>query len=283
MASVQNKKPRRQVWSYLLGLGVKTMLLIPLIFGKRLVGCLNFRFVEERDWCPEKIEVARALAAQITLAVQLIAFAKTASQSAVLEERNRLAGEIHDSLAQHFVAIAAQLNLAREAIGASAGVSYLDRAKDFAKFGLAEARRTALCLHPFVLDQAGLIGAMEMLVDRSNIPGRLRCIFSVNDPRANDLPPEMQHHILRIAQEATSNAVRHGNPANISVTLRCDRTHVELRAENDGPNSAVHLLNKNGLGLANMQNRASKIKGTLSFRNRAGGGTVLVLKVPISG
>ena len=130
--------------SYLLGLGVKTMLLIPLIFGKRLVGCLNFRFVEERDLRPEK--------------------------------------------------------------------------------------------HPFVLDQAGLIGAMEMLVDRSNIPGRLRCIFSVNDPRANDLPPETQHHILRIAQEAISNAVRHGNPANISVTLRCDRTHVELRAENDGPN-----------------------------------------------
>lgn len=259
------------------------MLLIPLIIGKRLVGCLNFRFVEEREFRPEEIEIARALAAQTSLAVQLIALVKTESESAVLEERNRLAGEIHDSLAQHFVAIATQLNLAREASGASAGVSYLDRAKDLAKFGLAEARRTALCLHPFVLDQAGLIGAVEMLVDRSNIPGRLRCIFSVNDPRANDLPPETQHHILRITQEAISNAVRHGNPANISVTLRCDRTHVELRAENDGPISAVHLLKKNGLGLANMQNRASKIKGTLSFRNRAGGGTVLVLKVPISG
>ena len=269
--------------SYLLGLGVKTVLLIPLIIGKRPVGCLNFRFVEERDLRPEQIGIARALAAQIGLAVQLTALAKTASQSAVLEERNRLAGEIHDSLAQHFAAIAAQLNLAREAIGANAGSGYLDRAKDFARFGLAEARRTALCLHPFVLDQVGLIGTMEMLVDRSNIPGRLRCIFSVNDSRANDLPPETQHHILRIAQEAISNAVRHGNPANISVTLRCDRSHLEIRVQNDGhPISAADLLNQNGLGLANMQNRADKIKATLNLGNREGGGTVLVLKVPIN-
>jgi two-component system, NarL family, sensor kinase len=270
--------------SYLLGLGVKTVLLIPLTIGKRLVGCLNFRFAEKTDLRPEQIEISRALAAQTSLALQLTTLAKTASQSAVLEERNRLAGEIHDSLAQNFAAIAAQLNLAGEVIGTNAGSGYLDRAKDFARFGLAEARRTALCLHPFVLDQVGLIGTMEMLVDRSNIPGRLRCIFSVNDSRANYLPPETQHHILRIAQEAISNAVRHGNPANISVTLRFDRSHLELRIQNDGhPISAADLLNQNGLGLGNMRNRADKIKATLNLGNREGGGTVLVLKVPING
>lgn len=270
--------------SYLLSLGVRTVLLIPLIVGKRLVGCLNFRFVEKRDLRPEEIEIARALAAQTSLAVQLTALAKAESQSAVLEERNRLAGEIHDSLAQHFAAIAAQLNLAREAIGVSPGVSYLDRAKDFARFGLAEARRTALCLHPFVLDRTGLIGTMEMLVDRSNVPGRLRCTFSVNDQRANDLPLETQHHILRIAQEAISNAVRHANPCNISVNLRCDHNHLELRIQNDGcPIPPTDLLTQSGLGLSNMKNRAGKIKATLKFRNVEGGGTLIVLKVPING
>jgi two-component system NarL family sensor kinase len=268
---------------YLLGLGVRTLLFIPLIIGKHLVGSLNFRFVEERDLRPEEIEIARALAAQTSLAVQLTALAKAASQSAVLEERNRLAGEIHDSLAQNFAAIAVQLNLAREVIGARAGTNYLDRAKEFARSGLAEARRTALCLHPFVLEQSGLIATMEMLVDRSNIPGRLRCIFSVNDRRANDLPLETQHHILRVAQEAISNAVRHGSPANISVTLQSDRTYLELRIQNDGrPISAADLQSQNGLGLANMHNRANKIKATLNFRNREGGGAALVLKVPIN-
>jgi signal transduction histidine kinase len=76
--------------------------------------------------------------------------AKTARHSAVLEERNRLAGEIHDSLAQTFAAISIQLNTAAEVIQAKAdnGVNYLDRAKDLARFGLAEARRTALSLDP---------------------------------------------------------------------------------------------------------------------------------------
>jgi signal transduction histidine kinase len=94
------------------------------------------------------------LAAQTSLAVQLIRLAKTARRSAVLEERNRLAGEIHDSLAQSFAAIATQLSLATEVRESNEGdgFRYLDRAKDLARFGVAEARRTALSLHPFAAE-----------------------------------------------------------------------------------------------------------------------------------
>jgi signal transduction histidine kinase len=122
------------------------------------------------------------------------------------------------------------------------------------------------------------------VVDRSNVPGRLRCTFSVNDQRANGLPLETQHHILRIAQEAISNAARHANPCNISVSLRCDHNHLELRIQNDGcPIPPTELLSQSGLGLPNMKNRAGKIKATLKFRNVDGGGTLIVLKVPING
>jgi GAF domain-containing protein len=132
--------------SYLLGLGIKTFLIIPLSIHGQLIGGLTFRFTDDRAFRPEEIEIAGALAAQTSLAIQLTRLAKTAKQSAVREERNRLAGEIHDSLAQSFAAIATQLNVAGEMITAKEGdgVSYLDRAKDLARFGLAEARRTAL-------------------------------------------------------------------------------------------------------------------------------------------
>jgi signal transduction histidine kinase len=191
------------------------------------------------------IEIARALAAQTSLAVQLTRLAKTARQSAVLEERNRLAGEIHDSLAQSFSAIATQLNLAGEVIEAREGdgLRYLDRAKDLARFGLAEARRTALSLHPFILDKIGLTETIKMLVERSNVPGRLQCSWSANDSRANDLPLETQQHLLRIAQEAISNAVRHANPTTISVSLQtsdlssgreCDHCYLELQVQDNG-------------------------------------------------
>ena len=100
--------------AYLRGLGVKTLLLLPLHSHGHVNGVLSFQFAEERDFQPEELEIARALATQAILAIHLTELAKSAKQSAVLEERNRLAGEIHDSLAQCFTGITMQLGMAKE-------------------------------------------------------------------------------------------------------------------------------------------------------------------------
>ena len=104
----------------------------------QLIGSLTFRFTEDREFRPEEIEIARALASQASLAIQLTRLAKAARQSAVLAERNELAGEIHDSLAQFFTGISMQLGAAREVLKAGGGsvLSYLERASDLAQFGL---------------------------------------------------------------------------------------------------------------------------------------------------
>jgi signal transduction histidine kinase len=271
--------------SYLLGLGVKTVLIIPLIVGRRLVGSLNFRFPNDPEFRPEQIEIAQALAAQISVAVQLARLAKTARQSAVLEERNRLAGEIHDSLAQSFAGIAMQLNLAGEVMEARQGdgVRYLDRAKDLARFGLAEARRTSLSLHPFILDKISLTETIKMLVERSNVPGQLQCSLSANDSRVNDLPLDTQQNLLRIVQEAISNAVRHANPTTISVSLRGARCYLELQVQDNGSGiSPPQLMSLNGLGLISMQNRAKKIGASLDIRTNIANGTTIVVRLPIN-
>ncbi len=119
-------------------------------------GRLTFRFTEERDFHPEELEIARALATQASLAIQLTGLAKTARQSPVLEERNRLAGEIHDSLAQNFAGISLQLFAAEEDIKTkcSDGLNYVARANDIARFGLAEARRSTLSLLPSIIGNA---------------------------------------------------------------------------------------------------------------------------------
>jgi PAS domain S-box-containing protein len=102
--------------SYLLGLGVKTSLVIPLMLARQLIGSVTFRFTEDREFRPEELEIARALAIQASLAIQLTRLAKGARQSAVLAERNQLAGEIHDSLAQFFTGISLQLGAAKKII-----------------------------------------------------------------------------------------------------------------------------------------------------------------------
>lgn len=162
--------------SYLLGLGFKTLLIVPLIIARELIGCLNFRFMDDREFRREDIEIARALATQTSLAIQLTRLAKTARQTGILEERNRLAGEIHDSLVQSFAAIATQLGIAGHTIKTKRGdgVVHLDRARDLAQLGIAEARCAALSLHSFNLDKIGLTETIRLLVERSNVPGRVQ-------------------------------------------------------------------------------------------------------------
>jgi len=271
--------------SYLLGLGVKTVLVIPLISLAQEIGRLSFRFTEDRDFRPEEFEIARALATQASLAIQLTRLAKAASQSAVLEERNRLAGEIHDSLAQSFAGVSMQLDAAREVIKTKRndGLSYVERANDLARFGLAEARRSALSLQPAVIEESGLIEALQMLVERSNIPGKLRCTFHPYRVRDEKLPLPVQQDLLRIAQEAISNALRHAQPTVISVGLRSNPPNLVLEVKDDGSGIAsAQLQTGEGFGFANMRARAKKLSGELEVRTTPGRGTSIVVSLPIN-
>ena len=122
----------------LVGQGVKTLLSIPLISRGELNGVLRFPFAEECDFPAEKLELARALATQASLAIHFTQLAESAKRSAVLEERNRLAGEIHDSLAQSFAAVCMQLAVAAEETQNNAVLGQIGRAALHLSFQLRE-------------------------------------------------------------------------------------------------------------------------------------------------
>jgi PAS domain S-box-containing protein len=268
---------------YLLGLGIKTLLIIPMTLGGQANGQLSFRFTEERDFDPEEIEIARALAIQAGLAIHLTRLAKAAKQSAVLEERNRLAGEIHDSLAQNFAGISMQLLVATEEMKTNNkdALHHIERATHLARFGLSEARRSALSLRSDVIEESGLIEALKRLVDRSNIPGLLRCSFRSSKVREENLAPSVQQDLLRITQEAISNAVRHARPTVISVSLRQSPPNLVLKIRDNGSGITKDRSSSEGLGFANMRARAKNIGAELDVRSRAGSGTSVVVRLPI--
>jgi signal transduction histidine kinase len=271
--------------SYLRELGVKTVLIIPLASRGQANGRLTFRFTKERDFHPEELEIARALATQASLAIHLTRLANTSRQSAVLEERNRLAGEIHDSLAQSFAGISLQLSAAEEDIKTkgSDSLNFVERANDIARFGLAEARRSTLSLLPNIIGQSGLIEALQMLVDRSNIPGRLRCTFHSNGVRDESLPQAVQRELLRIAQEAISNALRHAKPTVISVSLRSRPPNLVLEVRDNGSGiGSEQLKTEEGFGLTNMRERAKKLNATLDIRTGLGRGTIIIVSLPVN-
>jgi signal transduction histidine kinase len=270
--------------AYLLALGVKTVLVIPLISRGQVVGRLTFRFTDERDFDPEELEIARALATQASLAIHLTRLAKAARQSAVLEERNQLAAEIHDALAQSFTGISMQLGVAGEQLAAREGdpLRQIQRANEIAKFGLAEARRSILSLRSNVIEESGLTTTLQRLVEHSNVAGRLRCDFRSDNIPEERLSPRIQHELLRFAQEAISNAVRHAKPAVVSVTLRWEPPNLILQVKDNGSGiSSASLEKSEGFGLSNMRTRASQIDGKLDIHTAAGHGTSIVLTVPI--
>jgi signal transduction histidine kinase len=270
--------------SYLLGLGVKTILIISLTSRGQVNGRLTFRFTEERDFQAEELEIARALATQASLAIQLTQLANTARQSAVLVERNRLAGEIHDSLAQNFAGIFMQLLVATEAMQMKSkdAFSHVERATDLARFGLSEARRSALSLRSDIIEESGLIEALRMLVERADIPGLLRCSFRSSKLSEESLaPPWVQQDLLRIAQEAISNAIRHARPTAITVSLRRNPPNLVLKIRDNGSGIADGRSSGDGFGFGNMRVRAKNIGAELDIRSSAGRGTSVVVRLPI--
>jgi PAS domain S-box-containing protein len=268
--------------AYLQGLGVRTLLIIPLVSQGHINGLLNFRFAEERDFQIEELEIARALATQASLAIHLTELATSAKQSAVLEERTRLAGEIHDSLAQSFTGITMQLEMAKELKTDEDNevFNYVERANDLARFGLAEARRSVLSLHSMTAKDSGLIGSLQTLAERSNIAGRLRCTFRSNLREDESVPVEIRQDLLRIAQEAISNALRHAKSTAISLSLRSDQQNLILKVKDNGIGITKKAETKEGFGFVNMRARVKKLKGTLDIRTVPGRGTSISVSVP---
>ncbi len=253
-----------------------SVLIYPLVFGSRNVGFFVLSF--DRD-APEvqHSELLVALAQQATLAVQLTRLAHSAKEAAVLVERTRIGQEIHDGLAQSFTGILMQLGAAEEFTPCKrknselAGV--LGRIRDLARDGLSEARRSVMALRLDQTRRGGLENALRQLADRSTIPGRLNCRFEGGD-FVTGLKPEHEHELLRIAQEAVSNAVRHAHPSNVLIRMADETSHWALSVVDDGVGIEQHAAaNGEGFGLISMRQRAGAIGGEWQIDSQPGAGT----------
>ena len=192
----------------------------PLVFGARSVGFLALTFQRNAEEVL-KSELLVALVQQATLAVQLTRLAYSAKETAVLMERTRIGQEIHDGLAQAFTGILLQLGAVEEFPSCKKRGSELaltlSRIRELARDGLAEARRSVMALRLDQTRRAGLEIALRQLADRSTVPGGVTCTFD-GAGIVTGLRPEHEHELLRIAQEAVSNAVRHARPHIVRIS-----------------------------------------------------------------
>jgi len=249
----------------------------PMMFGGRSVGFMALTFQRNAEEVTHS-ELLVALAQQATLAVQLTRLAYSAKEAAVLMERTRIGQEIHDGLAQAFTGVLLQLGAVEEfpscrKRGSELAVT-LSRIRELARDGLAEARRSVMALRLDQTRRAGLELALRQLADRSTVPGGVSCSFEGGGIHTG-LKPEHEHELLRIAQEAVSNAVRHARPHTVRITMTDDSVHWELAVADDGIGMAQspELSARQGFGLASMRQRASAIGGEWQIASEPGHGT----------
>jgi signal transduction histidine kinase len=257
--------------------GYSGVVIYPLVFGARNVGFFILSFRRNAEDV-QRSELLVALAQQATLAVQLTRLAYSAKEAAVLVERTRIGQEIHDGLAQSFTGILMQLGAAEEFPPCKRKNSELNtilsRIRDLARDGLSEARRSVMALRLDQTRRAGLENALRQLAERSTVPGGVTVSFE-GGGIATGLKPEHEHELLRISQEAVSNAVRHGRPHTVSITMADAQSHWELAVADDGVGmeQPPELYASEGFGLSSMRQRANAIGGEWQIESRPGAGT----------
>jgi len=200
---------------------------------------------------------------------------------AIVAERTRFAREIHDTLAQGFTGIMMQLNAAEQRIDVDPPASrqHLDKARELARQSLDEARRSVRALRPASLEGGSLLTAIERLGQQVTSASGIS-LHTVLDGVPHTLSEEREAHLLRIAQEALTNAVRHGAPRRIDVQLRYEARAVVLEVRDDG--RGMNGQNAPGFGLENMRSRAREIGAEFRILSEAGQGTRIVTTLPTS-
>lgn len=205
-------------------------------------------------------------------------------QNRVLDERHRLARDVHDQLSQTMTGLLLQLEAAGHALllGPERCRPYLDRAGELAREGIAETRRTIQGLRATALDDGELVSALEAIALRLIEGTEVQVIvgqMGVPFP----LPRTVEDDLFRVGQEGITNALRHGHARRIEVFLTWEEDGLRLAINDDGLGLDAPQdpsVPSAGLGLSGMWERISTDKGTLKVGNRSEGGTVVEVFIP---
>ena len=206
------------------------------------------------------------------------------ARAAVLEERQRIASEIHDSLAQGLSGIIFQTEAALISMKRAPDMTstHLISARDLAKSSLDDARYSVWNLSPPVLDQKNLLESLSSMA-RQLARGRVEELDIHSTGTAWTMRPEAKHHVVLVAQEAISNAIQHGRARTISVHLTFTARALRLVVADDGigftPDSDTKHPNR-GYGMRNMHHRAERLGAALEVSSEPGSGTTIALSVP---
>ncbi|MCZ7570607.1 MAG: GAF domain-containing sensor histidine kinase [Ardenticatenaceae bacterium] len=257
---------------------------VPIYTHTKPLGVLNVASANWRSLEPDELHLLYTIGYQLGLAIERARLHAESTRLAASEERNRLAREIHDTLAQGLTAIALQLEAAlaladRDVTRATARVQ---RALELTRENLEEARRSVLDLRAAPLQEHTLPEALRLLLHEQAREIGARPHFRLEGLAAG-LPLRIETGLYRIAQEALSNVRKHARAHNVWLSLRREGDRVMLTVQDDGIGFDPEAERKpEGFGLQGMGERVHLLDGELHLSSSPGAGTRIEVVVPLA-
>jgi PAS domain S-box-containing protein len=262
--------------------GHKEVATIPLSIGENLLGFLGLCFTTAQKQTKSELELFYTLGQHAALSIRLTQLSEEAQQSTLLAERNRMARELHDTLAQTFTGVIMQLEAAQAMLADTPAPihKHLAHAGLLARQGLNEARRSVWSLRPEALQtddlQTALLRLVQQMTDHTTIATEV-----LVDGTPIFLPEQVEAHLLRIGQEALTNILKHTQAQRIQLTLQFRSDSIALHIADNGGGFDIDLP-RQGFGITSMQQRTQQIGGAFALASHIGQGTTIKVKIPVS-
>ncbi len=267
--------------------GTRSELAVAIMVKDKILGVLDIESDRLDAFSESDLFTAQTLADQLAVAIENARLYQETGQMAVIEERNRMSREIHDTLAQGFTGIILQLEAAEQALGDDSpeALQHLNKARSLARGSLNEARRSVWNLRPQALERLSLTEALRQEVGRFAQASNIKARFDVSD-NIRELPLDVETALLRICQESLANIKKHAQATEVKVDLTFDKSNVMLAIRDNGIGFKTDNNDKGegehrGFGLISMQERTRNLGGTLEVQSEEGQGTAVQIVIPV--
>jgi len=258
----------------------ETTYVVPLLSRGKALGAINFAYPPGHEPGEEEKVFLGAIADQAAVAVENARLFSDARGKAALEERQKLARELHDSVSQALYGIALGVETAREVLPdkPERAAEPLDYAVSLAEAGMTEMRALIFELRPESLEKEGLVAALEKQAAAVQARHGIRVETAFGEEP--DAPLGAKESLYRIAQEALHNTVKHARAANVTIKLGRDFEGITLELSDDGVGFDANGDFPGHLGLKSMRERVSRQSGTLEIASGPGKGVRIFARVP---
>jgi signal transduction histidine kinase len=254
----------------------------PIHSSGRTLGVLSILYDEAPLFSVEEIALIGSIADQFGRVVENATLLQLSQKSAVIEERQRLARDLHDAVSQSVYSLVLFANSGEEASqngDANQTRFYLQRIQEVSQQALREMRLLIYELRPVILEQEGLVGALRQRLEAVEHRAGLQIELEVK--LNTEIAPFIEMELFRVAQEALNNVVKHSHASQVLVRLSQDQGNTLLEVKDNGSGFNPELAaSQGGYGLHNMQDRVTRLGGSLSIITDQQQGTCISANVP---